>query len=230
MVRGRVNNPRIEGDVNIDGIVAKLKKKFEEDIVEAFIRCKRYDLLAGYIESEGMQQASNDVVIRKKLVFLPDGTVAIKNENSEHSLFNEEKRNNGSRNRYVKPNPNWKSECREFVTNEYFAELLKLQEDVLKRGSGWDAIAFASRVPFAISTAFEDKVISLNDSLLILAFANDVEGADIDKLRTSIENIDPDKAGVDPYELRDHIAEFHCRHGFGQTENVSENSHAQPEA
>jgi hypothetical protein len=54
---------------------------------------------------------------------------------------------------------------------------------------------------------------------LILAFANDVKDANIDKLRTAIENIDPKLPHVDPYEFRCHIGEFHDRFG---TENKEE--------
>lgn len=222
MVRGRKVN-----SIDIDGIVARLKKKFEEEVVEAFIRCKRYDLLAGYVNTEGIQQPSNGTKIHGKLIFLKDGKVAIKKEDSNYPLANEEKRDNGSDTRYVKPNLDWKKECQGFVSDKYFEELLRLQELVLRNGNGWDAIAFASRVPFALSGAFEDKIISLNDSLLILAYANDVEGADIDKLRKSIERIDPRRPEVDPYELRDHIAKFHGRHGFAKPEEAQG---AQPEA
>lgn len=231
----------------IDIIIGKLQKLFEEDIVDSFITHKRYDLLAGYVNTDKVNQVSKSGYTYSNVDFGDDGKISISKEHivmddkdgqedlPEQSFFHlkyynkldlkiEQAYNKHVVGKNIQPKLNWKKECREYLSDQYLDELFKAQDLVLEQGNAWDVISFASRVPCANIGKLEDKVIAMNDSLLILAFALDVSGANIAKLRKAIERVGNTRSTIENAELIDHVAMFHSAFGFGEIEGI------QPEA
>lgn len=126
----------------------------------------------------------------------------------------------------VKPCLDWEDEANEYVSGKYMHRMEELQAELMEKGKGFDMISFAKYVPYANIGLLEDKIISYNDSLKILAFATDVKGANIDKLREAIERIGNTEVERKTIKYRgqvfvedvpiDHVGMFREKFGTGQ--------------
>lgn len=220
-----------EKEFNSDVIISKLIKLYEEEIVDAFIKNKRYDLLVGFIFTEKMHTygASGR---EKRAILRNDGTIAFQKEIFDRSLdqsVSNDVKNNKSffvmdsgalvrkieevynkkiAGKNIEPNINWKQESANYITPKYIDALNNAHKIIEENGSGWDYLSFAQKVPHADVQTLENKIIMLQNPLLIMAFAHDVRRANIDKLRKAIEIVG------DNHD----VAVFYEEHGDGNSQ------------
>ena len=73
----------------------------------------------------------------------------------------------------------------QYISPEYIQKLKEDQAKVLQ-SFDWDVISFAQHVPMADIEVLENKIIETGSGIKMLAFAKDVKGANINKLRKAI--------------------------------------------
>ena len=89
----------------------------------------------------------------------------------------------------IKPSSSWSRESKKYVTEAYKNLVKQYEKLVLEHCKDWECIAFAKRVPLVTVELFEDKIIESKNSLKILAFAQEVREANIQKLGRALKNI-----------------------------------------
>lgn len=172
--------------------IASLQNIYITQLLRGFTAAKRFDLVLGFAVTEKGAEISEF----GKLRFFRESD---DNENSRievrEYIDNETRMISAVYDNFIKgkekiePNLDWKKYAKKYVSREYKALLNKEQQEVLEKGLSWDILAFAEHVPLADIELLEDRIISYNDSLLLLAFAKDVRNANIPKLRAAFERI-----------------------------------------
>lgn len=204
-------------EVDVDYIINQLRKEFEEMIVDGFIRDDRKELLSGFLHTEKMRyfdaagklrliKINNDgrISIRRQFtgdlrnrdkddLFMhreADGSVIYMiSDYSPLSRKIEAYYNKKVAGKNIEPNTKWKEHIKDYVNLDYINKVYEQEEFVLENGDAWECLAFASRVPCNNVKLFEDLIIACKKPSLLFAFASEVEGADIEKLRNAMVEI-----------------------------------------
>lgn len=176
--------------IELDETINKLKSEYLSDVLNSFIEHERYDLVLGFAKSKKGAVIKGD----GKIYFVKtEENLAGKQTHVNYrdkqtdkitQVYNAKIKNKG-----IEPNAEWGIEAKNYVSNLYKGLVKKYEKLILEHCKDWECIAFASRVPLITIELFEDKIIDSNSSLKILAFAQEVKGANIQKLGSALKKI-----------------------------------------
>lgn len=193
--------PRNKNIYSADRAIEELKRFYYNDLMRTLIEKERFDLILSYaIFQKGAKiGARNNIKFEKQVYLRGEEIRNIQYEDRETKML-EAIYDEKIKGLDIEPNLKWREEIVKFVSPQYLEKLKDEQNKVLQ-SFDWDIIAFAQHVPFADKTLLEDRIIQTGNALKILAFAKDVDGAHIDKLRCAIEKTS-DKDAINHFYIQ----------------------------
>lgn len=217
---------------DIDDIIQKMNKEYYNDVLNSFIEKGRFDLILGFaIERKGAVLERDGRIKFMKRVDSYAGTSEFKSyKDAQTEKITALYQTQLKFIKNITPNKKWEKVAAKYVSNKYKALLKSAEDEMLRVGKDWELIAFAARVPLVDVSLFEDRIIESKNSLKILAFAEEVEKANLKKLGKALKQIGNTHTQIVKTEYRgnveyeeipiDHIAIFEEK--FGKIEEESE--------